>query len=88
MCIWLNLAQEKLMGESASIKVGSKTKARRKLISTRNMVMANTGKENVLSRRKTWPRSSASIAIPKGILHEIALSLRRYLAILKLVNFA
>ena len=30
MCIWLNLAQEKLMGESASIKVGSNTKNKKK----------------------------------------------------------
>ena len=32
--------------------------------------------------------SSMEKGIPKGILHEIALNLRRYLAILKLVIFA
>ena len=38
-------------------------------------------------KKKEWPRSSALTIMPKGILHEIALNLRRYLAILELVSF-
>ena len=67
--------------------MGSRIRIERRLTLVRNKAMTNMGKENILSRRETWPRSSASIAMPKGIWHEIALNLRRYLAILKLVNF-
>ena len=44
-------------------------------------------KEKRSFKKKNMAKISASIVIPKGILHEIALNLRRYLAILKLVNF-
>ena len=67
--------------------MGSRIRIEKRLTLARNKAMTNMGNGNVLSRRETWSRSSASIAMPKGIWHEIGLNLRRYLVILKLVNF-
>ena len=75
------------MGSSADIKVGLRTKIGKWVTLARNMQITNMGKENVLSRRRIWLISSASTVMPKDILHEIVLNLRRYSTILKLVNF-
>ena len=67
--------------------MGSKMKIGNWLTSARNKQITNMGKDNIISKGRTWPRLSALITMPKGILHEIALNQKRYLAILKLANF-
>ena len=52
-CIWLNLAQDNILGESTNIRVGSRIRIERRIILTRNKVMTNMGKESVLSRKET-----------------------------------